>query len=105
MGPSAVSVVSTVSVIRPGSLGHMGKVQRTEAQWREMLTPDEYQVLREAGTEAPWAGEYTNTNGAGADRRRARGAELFRSGDKLAPHCASPSLYQAFRGDAVALVA
>ena len=46
----------------------MDKVQRTEAQWREMLTPDEYQVLREAGTEAPWTGEYTNTRAEGVYR-------------------------------------
>ena len=43
----------------------MDKVTRTEAQWREQLTPEEYQVLRQAGTERPFAGEYTDTKARG----------------------------------------
>ena len=39
----------------------MEKVQRTDAEWRQQLSPEEYRVLREAGTEAPWQGEYTET--------------------------------------------
>ena len=82
----------------------MDKVRRTEAQWRELLTPDEYQVLREAGTEAPWTGEYTNTNAEGVYRCRACGAELFRSAEKFESHCGWPSFYQPAGDDAVTLI-
>jgi peptide-methionine (R)-S-oxide reductase len=82
----------------------MDKVQRTEAQWRGMLTPDEYQVLREAGTEAPWTGEYTNTKVEGVYRCRACGAELFRSEEKFESHCGWPSFYQPSSDDAVELI-
>jgi mycoketide-CoA synthase len=53
----------------------MEKVSRTEAQWREQLTPEEYRVLRQAGTEAPFTGEYTDTETTGVYRCRACGAE------------------------------
>jgi len=72
----------------------MDKVQRTDAQWRERLTPGEYRVLREAGTEAPWTGEYTETTAEGVYRCRACGAELFRSQEKFNSHCGRPSFYQ-----------
>ena len=52
----------------------MDKVIRTEAEWREQLTPQEYAVLRKAGTEAPFTGEYTNTKTTGVYRCRACGA-------------------------------
>jgi peptide-methionine (R)-S-oxide reductase len=82
----------------------MDKVQRTEAEWRERLTPEEYQVLRQAGTEAPWTGEYTDTTTEGVYRCRACGAELFRSREKFESHCGWPSFYQPSSGDAVVLI-
>jgi len=82
----------------------MDKVQRTEAQWRGRLTPDEYRVLREAGTEAPWTGEYTNSSDEGVYRCRACGAELFRSAEKFESHCGWPSFYQPSDDDAVVLI-
>src|SRR5262249_38951929 len=103
MGPSACLGVHGIG-IRRGSLSHMDKVQRTEAQWREMLTPDEYRVLREAGTEAPWTGEYTNTRAEGVYRCRGCGAELFRSGKKFESHCGWPSFYQPSSDDPVVLI-
>jgi peptide-methionine (R)-S-oxide reductase len=81
----------------------MEKVERTDAQWRELLSPDEYRVLRQAGTEAPWTGEYTDTTTEGVYRCRACGAELFRSAEKFASHCGWPSFYSPADSDAVVL--
>jgi peptide-methionine (R)-S-oxide reductase len=82
----------------------MEKVIRTEAQWRELLSPEEYQVLREAGTEAPFTGDYTETKTIGVYHCRACGAELFRSDAKFESHCGWPSFYQPSESDAVTLI-
>jgi peptide-methionine (R)-S-oxide reductase len=82
----------------------MEKVSRTDAQWREQLTPAEYRVLRQAGTEAPFTGEYTDTETTGVYRCRACGAELFRSDAKFESHCGWPSFYQPTSSDAVTLI-
>jgi peptide-methionine (R)-S-oxide reductase len=82
----------------------MEKVNLTEAQWQERLTPDEYRVLRQAGTERPFTGEYTDTKTQGVYHCRACGAELFRSEAKFESHCGWPSFYQPTDGDAVTLV-
>jgi peptide-methionine (R)-S-oxide reductase len=82
----------------------MDKVQRTDAEWRERLTPEDHRVLREAGTEAPWTGEYTETRTEGVYRCRACGAELFRPREKFNSHCGWPSFSQPSAGDAVVLI-
>ena len=82
----------------------MEKVIRTEAEWRQQLTPEEYKVLRQAGTEAPWTGEYTDAKTTGVYRCRACGAELFRSDAKFESHCGWPSFYQPTEDDAVVLI-
>jgi peptide-methionine (R)-S-oxide reductase len=81
----------------------MDKVERTEAEWRERLNPEEYRVLRKAGTEAPWTGEYTDTKAEGVYRCRACGAELFRSSEKFESHCGWPSFFAPSSSDAVEL--
>jgi peptide-methionine (R)-S-oxide reductase len=97
--------VSTVALSAlAGSLGSVDKVQRTDAEWRERLTPEEYAVLREAATEAPFTGEYTDTKAEGVYRCRACGAELFRSAAKFDSHCGWPSFYQPSSDDAVVLI-
>ena len=74
---------------------------RTDEQWREELTPQEYQVLRLAGTERPHVGEYTDLTDVGVYSCRACGTELFRSTEKFDSHCGWPSFYSALAGDRV----
>lgn len=76
-------------------------VRKTEPEWREQLTPDEYAVLREAGTEPPFVGEYTDNHRVGSYRCRACGAELFRSEHKFDSHCGWPSFFTPLAGQAV----
>ncbi len=73
----------------------------TDEQWRQKLTPEEYRVLRQAGTEAPFVGEYTDTTTTGVYRCRACDAELFRSDQKFESHCGWPSFFSPLAGDAI----
>ncbi|HEV2754347.1 MAG TPA: peptide-methionine (R)-S-oxide reductase MsrB [Actinomycetota bacterium] len=59
------------------------KIDKTEEQWREELTPEQYAVLRGKGTEAPFTGKYVHTKEDGVYRCGACGAELFASGTKF----------------------
>lgn len=73
----------------------------TNEEWARRLNPEEFRVLRLAGTEAPHIGEYTNTTTPGTYSCRACGAELFRSTEKFDSHCGWPSFFSPLAGEAI----
>jgi peptide-methionine (R)-S-oxide reductase len=72
----------------------MEKIEKTDAEWREELTEQQYYVMRQKGTERPFTGEYNNFKGKGKFLCAGCGAELFDSGTKYDSGSGWPSFYQ-----------
>jgi peptide-methionine (R)-S-oxide reductase len=79
----------------------MTKVRKTEEQWRTELTPEQYRVLREKGTEAPFSGEYDHVFEPGTYRCAGCDAELFSSGTKYDSGCGWPAFYAPAADEAI----
>ena len=77
------------------------KLTTPDSEWRSQLNDLEYRVLRQSGTEAPFTGEYTDTETEGVYECRACGAELFRSGEKFHSNCGWPSFFAPLAEDRV----
>ena len=77
------------------------EVRKNEEEWRRELTPEQYHVLREKGTERPWTGRYATTKEHGTFRCAGCGAELFRSDTKYESGSGWPSFYAPVADDAV----
>lgn len=77
------------------------EVNRTDEQWRNQLTPDEFQVLREAGTERPFSSPFEHDETQAVYACRACDAELFSSDTKFDAQCGWPSFYSPLAGDRV----
>jgi peptide-methionine (R)-S-oxide reductase len=69
------------------------KIEKTQDDWRKTLTPEQYRVLREKGTERAFTGNYWNTTTPGVYRCAGCGQELFSSDVKFEAGCGWPSFY------------
>lgn len=78
------------------------KTTKTDAEWRAELTPEQYQIMREKGTERAFTGKYWNTHDRGTYRCAACKAELFSSEDKFDSGSGWPSFTQPLRAENVA---
>ncbi len=73
----------------------MPKLDKLDSEWRDELTPEQYYILREKGTEPAFTGEYDSVFDTGTYSCAACGAELFDSETKFDAHCGWPSFYDA----------
>ena len=76
-------------------------IQKSDEQWREQLTPDQFYVTRQKGTEPAFTGKYWNHHEEGKYQCVCCGAELFRSSEKFDSGCGWPSFYAAAEPDHV----
>jgi peptide-methionine (R)-S-oxide reductase len=83
--------------------GSAAEIQKTDEQWREELTPQQYSVLRQAHTERPFTGEFVHNHDDGFYRCAGCGAELFRSDAKFDSGTGWPSFYEPAVAQAVEL--
>ncbi len=77
------------------------KIDKPDEQWRKELTPEQYRVLRQKGTEMPFTGEYESVMTPGVYKCAACGQELFLSDTKFDAGCGWPSFYQAAGEDKI----
>ena len=80
------------------------RVEKTDEEWRAELSPEEYAVLRQAGTERPGTGPLLHEHRTGIFRCRACGNELFKSDTKFESGSGWPSFYDPMNSDAVELI-
>jgi peptide-methionine (R)-S-oxide reductase len=79
----------------------MEKIEKSEQEWREQLTPEQYEIVREKGTERPFTGKYVDTKDDGTYACVACGNELFSSDTKFDSGTGWPSFFEPMENDAV----
>ena len=79
----------------------MQKVELNDSEWKAKLTPEQYKVLRKAGTEPPFTGQYVHVKDNGVYACAGCGAELYRSDAKFDSGTGWPSFWEPITADAV----
>lgn len=79
----------------------MQKIEKSDREWREELTPEQYEIMRNKGTEAPFTGKYVDTKDDGTYCCAACGNELFSSDTKFDSGTGWPSFFEPAENDAV----
>jgi peptide-methionine (R)-S-oxide reductase len=82
----------------------MPEVEKTDEEWRAQLSPEQYEVLRHAGTERPWSGKYVHSHDDGTYHCAGCGAVLFNSSTKFESGSGWPSFYEPAVAEAVELI-
>ena len=86
------------SMLKTSSMDTIKKVYKTEEEWKKILMPEQYHVLREKGTDAPFTGKLTLNTEKGMYSCAACGNELFTSDMKFESHCGWPSFDKEIEG-------
>jgi peptide-methionine (R)-S-oxide reductase len=86
------------SMLKTSSMDTTKKIYKTEEEWKKILTPEQYHVLREKGTDAPFTGKLTLNKEKGSYSCAACGNELFTSDMKFESHCGWPSFDKEIEG-------
>src|SRR2546423_12242197 len=84
--------------------GEVGTIERSDEEWQEALTPEQYRVLRQKGTEYAFTGKYWNHHADGTYSCAGCGQELFGSETKFDSGCGWPSFYDALDQGSVRFV-
>ena len=72
-------------------------MSKSDSEWRAILSPEQFRVLRQGGTEAPYTGEYTNTPASDVGYYECAGCKypLYKANTKFKAHCGWPAFYEA----------
>lgn len=87
-----LTYAQSVSTMKPTNT-HQFEINKSEEEWKKLLTPEEYYILRQKGTEPPFSGKWLNNKAKGVYVCVACGNELFDSDTKFDSHCGWPSFY------------
>lgn len=91
-------LITNYSLIAQNNSKMDQKTKKTDAEWKEILSPQQYHILREKGTDQPGDFGYTNTFEKGTYFCAACNAQLFESNTKYESHCGWPSFDDAIKG-------
>ncbi|MEH6557127.1 MAG: peptide-methionine (R)-S-oxide reductase MsrB [Oceanicoccus sp.] len=80
----------------------MSKIEKSDEEWQQQLTEEEYAICREKGTDRPFSGQYCDTKTTGHYLCTCCGEELFESATKYDSGCGWPSFYQPLAAEVIA---